>query len=130
MATILSANLSITVSSNKLTPVVRYTIAFSQGDLNLMKQFPGLYRVRCELWGSDSGFNGADDKLYVYPITKSYPDGSPAAIEEGSFSAVLSKGAELDEDFGGDEVYGKIILHNTFAGTKTSKNSNEVSGSF
>ena len=130
MATIMSANLTITVSSNKVTPVMRYKVFFSQGDLNLMKQFPGLYRVRCELWGADSGLTGGDDKIFVYPTIKVYPDGSPSALEEGNFTAVLNKGAELDEDFGGDEVYGKVILHNTFANTKVAKNSNEVSGSF
>jgi hypothetical protein len=130
MASISSVNLKITVSSNKLTPVVTYKLAFSQGDLNLLKQFPNLYSVRCELWGSDSGFNGGDDKVFIYPITRHYPDGSISALETGTFEAVLNKGAELDEDLGGDEIYAKLILSNNFANTRVAKNSNEVSGSF
>jgi hypothetical protein len=130
MASISSVNLKITVSSNKLTPVVTYKLAFSQGDLNLLKQFPNLYSVRCELWGADSGLNGGDDKVFIYPITRNYPDSSISAVETGSFEAVLNKGAELDEDWGGDEIYAKLILTNNFANTRTAKNSNEVSGSF
>jgi hypothetical protein len=131
MASIQSVSLKITVSANKLTPVVTYKINFSQGDLNLLKQFPNLYSVRCELWGADSGFNGGDDKLFIYPITRNYPDGSISALETGTFEATLNKGAELDEDWESkDEVYAKVILRNNFAGTKAAKNSAQVSGSF
>ena len=131
MASILSATLKITVSSSRVTPVVTYKLAFTQGDLNLMKQYPNLFRVRCELWGSDSGFNGGDDKLYTYPITRYYPDATQSALEEGSFSASLNKGAELDEDWeSGDEIYAKLKLINALCGITIARNSNQVSGSF
>lgn len=131
MASIVSATLKITVSSNKVTPVVSYKLSFTQGDLNLMKQYPNLFRVRCELWGADSGFNGSDDKLFVYPVTRYYPDGTPGTLEEGSFTATLNKGAELDEDWESrDEVYGRIALVNSFCGVTIYKKSNEVSGAF
>ncbi|MEY4765235.1 MAG: hypothetical protein RI907_1908 [Pseudomonadota bacterium] len=131
MASIQSVSLKITVSSGKVTPVVTYKLNFSQGDLNLLKQFPNLYSVRCELWGADSGLNGGDDKLFIYPITRSYPDGTITAQETGTFQATLNKGAELDEDWESqDEVYAKVILSNNFAGTKSSKNSSQVTGSF
>jgi hypothetical protein len=132
MAKISNVYLKITVGSNKLTPEVTYSLYFTEGDLNLLKLYPDLYSVRCELWGADSGFNGGDDKVYVYPITRHYPkaNGGTLPLEMGKFEAVLNKGAELDEDWGGDEIYAKVILTNNFAGTKTAKNSNEVSGSF
>lgn len=131
MAAIISANLKITVSSSKVTPVVTYKLQFSQGDLNLMKQYPNLFRVRCALWGADSGFNGGDDKLYIFPVTRSYPDATPSALEEGTFTATLNKGAELDEDWGSsDEIYAKVSLINALCGVTIHKNSNEVSGSF
>ena len=61
MASIQSVSLKVTVSSNKVSPIVTYKLNFSQGDMNLLKQYPNLFSVRCELWGSDSGFNGGDD---------------------------------------------------------------------
>ena len=131
MASISSLKLKITSSSGKVSPVVTYKLSFSVGEQNLMKTFPGLFSVRCELWGADSGLNGGDDKLYVYPITRIYPDGSISGLEEGTFSATLNKGAELDEDWNSeDEVYAKLIVSNNFAGTKIAKNSAEVHGSF
>jgi hypothetical protein len=131
MASITQASLKITVSSNKVTPVVTYKLSFSQGDLNLLKLYPDLFSVRCELWGADSGFNGGDDKLFIYPVTKHYPDTSISAVETGTFEATLSKGAELDEDWeSGDEVYAKVFLINNLSATRQAKNSNQVSGSF
>lgn len=131
MAAIVSASLKITVSSSKVTPVVTYKLQFNQGDLNLMKQYPNLFRVRCALWGADSGLNGGDDKLYIYPVTRYYPDTTPTALEEGSFTATLNKGAELDEDWESqDEVYAKVSLINALCGVTISRNSNQVSGSF
>lgn len=131
MAAIVSAQLKITVTSGKVTPVVSYKLAFNAGDLNLMKQYPNLFRVRCELWGADSGLNGGDDKLYTYPQTRYYADTTPSALEEGKFTATLNKGAELDEDWESqDEIYAKVKLINAFCGVTLSRNSNEVSGSF
>lgn len=134
MASITLAKLAVTVTSSKVTPKVSYKLSFSQGERNLMQQFPGLFKLRCEIWGSDSGLNGGDDKVFVFPDLKVYPDGSISALEEGSFSATLNKGAQLDEDSSfvddTDEVYAKLVLTNTFAGTSIKKNSNTVTGKF
>jgi hypothetical protein len=134
MASILSAKLSIKVTSGTVTPTVNFKLGFTQGELNLMRSFPNLYRLRCELWGSDSGLNGADDKVFIYPDVRLYPDATISALEEGSFSAVLNKGAQLNEDNSffddKDEIYAKMILTNTFAGTSAIRNSNKVTGLF
>lgn len=134
MAAIVSAKLSVKVTSSTVTPTVTYKLAFSQGERNLMQSFPGLFRLRCEIWGSDSGANGGDDREYTFPVTRYFPDGSISPTEEGSFTAVLTKGAELNEDNSffddKDEVYAKLVLTNTFAGSSLRKNSNQVSGLF
>lgn len=131
MASITQAHLSINVTSGKVTPKVTYKLSFNQGDMNLLKLYPNLFSVRCELWGSDSGFNGGDDKLFIFPVTHRYPDTSISATESNHFEFPLNKGAELDEDWeSGDEIYAKVFLINNLCNMRTAKNSNTVSGSF
>ena len=89
-------------------------------------------------WGG-SGFDlpsgggwtstGGDDHLFTYPTLKFFPDASPTSTEEVTFSAVVGEGV-LNEDLGGDEIYGKLILTNEFTLNEVKKNTNQVNGDF
>jgi hypothetical protein len=129
MANVWSAHLAISHDHvKKLAAVtVRVKLAFTTYELKQMKD--GLqFKCKCELWGADSGFNGADDKLYVLS-PKYFPDASPSGTEEISFQVTLGEGV-LDEDWGRDEVYAHVVLQNLFTQTKSSKNSNTVEHRF
>lgn len=134
MATISAQKLSITHDHTKKTArcIVTGKVNFDQLELFLMQQ--GLkFKLKCELWGDDSGLTGSDDKLFTYSPVKYFPDASPAASESVSFDVTLGEGV-LDEDgfLGGyvDEIYGKLILTNLYTTVTVSKTTNIVSHSF
>jgi hypothetical protein len=130
MASISNPTLTISHDHTKKTahPVVKAKINFTQFELNQMKQ--GLqFRLKCQLWGADSGLTGADDFLFTYANVKFYPDATPAVTEDAVFDVVLGEGV-LDEDLGTDEIYGKLILTNLFTLIEVKKNTNQVSHNF
>lgn len=130
MATITSAKLSISRDRTKktATPTVTCGVSFTPFEINQMQQ--GLrFRLRCQLWGADSGLTGGDDLLFTYPNLKFFPDSSPTSTEEVTFSAVVGEGV-LDEDLGTDEIFGKLILTNEFTLNEVKKNTPEVTGDF
>jgi hypothetical protein len=133
MASITEAKLSITHDHNKKTarPIVRCTVKFTALELCQMKQCPegAHFKLKCQLWGEDSGLTGADDFLFTYGAAFFFPDATPATTESRTFDVVLGEGV-LDEDFGQDEVYAKVILQNLSTLVKVTKNSNVVSHSF
>ena len=133
MATITSAKLSISHdhTDQTATPVVSVAIRFSDFEMSLMQQNPGtrLFKLRCQLWGADSGLNGPDDYLWTYPKVHYFPDGNPSPSETRTFSYTLGDGV-LDEDNGVDDVYAKVVLTNLFTNQTIKKNSNEVQHSF
>jgi hypothetical protein len=65
------------------------------------------FKLKCKLWGEDSGFNGEDDELYSFgskTITQSGPS---------TFKATINR-STLDEDsVGNDEIYAKFTLQST-----------------
>lgn len=134
MASISNQKLVITHDHVKKTArcVVTCKVSFDALEQFLMKQ--GLkFKLKCELWGDDSGLTGSDDKLFTYTPVKYFPDTTPTPSENVTFDVVLGEGV-LDEDgfLGGyvDEVYGKLTLTNLYTTVTTSKNTNVVSHSF
>ena len=86
MATITTARLSISRDRSRktATPMVTCGVSFTPFEINQMKQ--GLrFRLKCQLWGADSGLTGGDDLLFTYPNLKFFPDASPTGTEEVTF---------------------------------------------
>jgi len=133
MATISNATLSLTHDHTKRTvrAAVRCNVNFSALELCQMKTCSEakLFKLKCQLWGADSGLTGADDFLYTYGTVFYFPDVSPTATETRSFDILLGEGV-LDEDWGEDEVYGKLILTNLFTLIQVTKKTNTVHHSF
>lgn len=88
-----------------------------------------LFKLKCQLWGSDSGLTGADDFLYTYSNVYFFPDATPAPVESRRFEVVLGEGV-LDEDWGEDEVYGLLKLINLSTLVEVKKKTNTVAHSF
>lgn len=133
MATITNASLSLAHDHQKKTvrAVVKCNVNFTPLEVCQMKACPGarLFKLKCQLWGADSGLTGADDYLYTYSNVFYFPDPSPAAVESRTFDVLLGEGV-LDEDWGEDEIYGKLILSNLSSMVAISKKTNQVSHSF
>jgi hypothetical protein len=130
MASISNATLTISHDHTKKTarPIVKAKINFSQYEMNQMKD--GLkFKLKCQLWGADSGLTGADDFLFTYSPVKFYPDASPAVTEDAVFDVTLGEGV-LDEDWGTDEIYGRLLLTNLYTLVQVKKNTNQVSHNF
>ena len=70
MASITNATLHIHHDHGKDTarPHVTCTVNFTGTELCLMRACPeqNMFKLRCQLWGADSGLTGADDYLYTY----------------------------------------------------------------
>ena len=133
MAKITSASLSISHDHEKklVTPVVRCKVEFTGLELCQMKACPRerFFKLKCQLWGEDSFLTGADDFLWTYTNVFYFPDSSPTATEERSFTVTLGEGV-LDEDWGEDDVYAKLILQNLLTGGSGTKKTNVVHHSF
>ncbi len=130
MATITNANLTINHNHAAKTGkvLVKCDVNFTAFEINEMKE--GLkFKLICQLWGADSGLNGADDYLYTMPTAKFFPDATPTTTEKVTFEATVGEGL-LNEDTGTDEVYAKLRLTNLYTLITVNKNSNEVSHSF
>jgi len=131
MATITDVNLSISHDHRKKTakPVVTCKVNFTTLEHCMMKNCKEarFFKLKCQLWGDDPF---SDDYLYTYGTVYYFPDNSPSAHENRSFSVTLGEGV-LDEDWlGRDEIYAKLILQNLFAGTTIYKKSNTVKHHF
>lgn len=133
MATITNAVLAISHDHTKKTarPVVKCTVNFTPLELCQMKTCAGtrLFKLKCQLWGADSGLTGADDFLYTYSNVFYFPDPSPTPSENRAFDVLVGEGL-LDEDWGEDEIYGKLILQNLSTMVQITKKTNEVHHSF
>ncbi len=130
MATITNATLAIVhnhaAKSAKVT--VQCKCNFTTFEINQMKE--GLqFRLRCQLWGEDSGLTGADDFLYTIPTSKLFPDATPTASESVAFETTVGEGL-LDEDFGTDEIYAKLRLTNLYTLITVTKKTNVVTHSY
>jgi hypothetical protein len=133
MASIIKANLAITHDHKKKTAraVVTGIVSFTPYELCLMKTCPQqkMFKLKCQLWGKDSGLTGADDFLYTYPNVYYFPDPTPTPEETRVFDVTLGEGV-LDEDWGEDEVYGLLKLQNLFTLVQVTKKTNVVHHSF
>lgn len=133
MATITDRKLALTHDHNKKTvrAVVSCKVNFTELELCQMKICPGarLFKLKCQLWGEDSGLTFGDDFLFTYSDVFFFPDPTPAAIESRTFTVLLGEGV-LDEDWGQDEVYGLLMLTNLSTLVQVKKKTNTVSHSF
>ena len=129
MASIWDATLAITHDHRKKTAhaVVTCKVYFTGMELCLMTSCPEqrMFKLKCQLWGKDSGLTGADDYLYTYGTVYYFPDPTPSSPETRSFEVTVGEGL-LDEDWGEDEVYGKLILYNLFTTVTITKKTNTV----
>lgn len=130
MASITDAKLEIVHDHRKKTAhcVVTCKVNFTGLELCLMKGCPDqkMFKLKCQLWADDPW---EDDWLYTYTTVYYFPDPTPTSAESRKFEVTVGEGL-LDEDWGTDEVYGKLILQNLFASTKIEKNTNAVSHRF
>ena len=133
MATITNATLGLTHDHQKKTvrAVVRCSVNFTALEQCQMKTCPGTrqFKLKCQLWGADSGLTGADDFLFTYSNVFFFPDPTPSATESRTFDVLLGEGV-LDEDWGEDEVYGLLKLVNLSSLVEVRKKTNTVSHSF
>ena len=133
MATITNATLSLQHDHEKKTvrATVRGTVNFTIPENCQMKACPEgkFFKLKCQLWGSESGLTGADDFLFTYPNVFYFPDPTPTTTESRSFDVVLGEGV-LDEDWGEDEVYALLKLVNLYTLVSVQKKTNTVSHSF
>lgn len=133
MANITDAKLHIHHDHGKNTakPHVTCNVHFTGTELCLMKACPEqkMFKLKCQLWGADSGFTGADDYLYTYSHIHYIPHPAPVSPVSLAFEATVGEGL-LDEDWGTDEVYGKLILYNLFTFVQFKRNTNTVSHNF
>jgi len=130
MATITAARLALTHNNTTKTvrAVVTCQVNFTKYERNEMSE--GLrFKLQCKLWGADSGLTGADDFLFSYPTVFFFPDATPTSPESKTFEATLGEGV-LDEDWGVDEVYGRLKLSNLYTLVAVTKRTNVVSHSF
>ena len=133
MASITNATLNLTHDHRKKTvqAVAKCTVKFTTLELCQMKHCSEakLFKLKCQLWGADSGLTGADDFLFTYSNVFYFPDPTPAASESRTFDVLLGEGV-LDEDWGEDEVFAKFRLVNLSSLVEIRKNSNTVSHHF
>lgn len=133
MATISNRVLTLNHDREKkiVRAIVKCTVNFTALELCQMKNCPGtrLFKLKCQLWGEDSGLTFGDDFLFTYSDVFFLPDTTPTASENRTFDVLLGEGV-LDEDWGQDEVYGKLILTNLSTLVTIKKNTNIVHHSF
>ena len=133
MASITNAHLDLTHDHNKKTvkAVVKCDVNFTALELCQMRACKEgrHFKLKCQLWGEDSGLTGADDFLFTYSTVFFFPDPSPAGTEHRTFDVLLGEGV-LDEDWGEDEVYGLLKLINLSTLVEVKKKTNTVSHHF
>jgi len=133
MATLTNRKLTLRHDHTKKTVLATVTcdVNFTELELCHMKTCPGarLFKLKCQLWGEDSGLTGADDLLFTYSNVFFFPDTTPTATENRKFEVLLGEGV-LDEDWGQDEVYGLLKLVNLSTLVEVKKKTNTVSHSF
>jgi len=133
VASITDRHLALTHDHNKRTvkAVVTCKVNFTALELCQMKTCPGtkLFKLKCQLWGADSGLTFGDDFLFTYSDVFFFPDPNPTATESRTFTVLLGEGV-LDEDWGQDEVYGYLMLTNLSTLVQVKKKTNTVSHSF
>ena len=133
MATITDRKLALTHDHTKRTvrAVVTCKVNFTALELCQMKACSGarLFKLKCQLWGADSGLTFGDDFLFTYSDVFFFPDPTPTATESRTFTVLLGEGV-LDEDWGQDEVYGLLKLTNLSTLVQVQKKTNTVSHSF
>lgn len=133
MATITNRVLKLTHDHTKKTvrAVVTCNVNFTALELCQMKtcKEARAFKLKCQLWGADSGLTGNDDFLFTYSSVFFFPDPTATATESRTFEVLLGEGV-LDEDWGQDEVYGLLMLTNLSTLVQIRGKTNEVSHSF
>jgi hypothetical protein len=95
MATITDAQLSLAHDHRKKTvnAVVKCKVKFTALELCQMKTCSGskLFKLKCQLWGEDSGLTGADDFLFTYPTVFFFPDATQVQQKLGHLKSFWEK---------------------------------------
>lgn len=133
MATITNAMMTLAHDHKKKTvrAIVKCNINFTPMERCQMTNCPGmrLFKLKCQLWGKDSGLTGADDFLFTYADVFFFPDPEPLATENRIFDVVLGEGV-LDEDWGEAEIFGLIKLINLYTLVQITRKTNTAAHSF
>jgi hypothetical protein len=111
MPTLSSPKLTVKLISgtSKVDVVAAIHIVFNEFEKKLINLLGLKFKLRCLLRGSDSGFNGADDDLFLFSNKTITADGT------STFSKTMSSSV-LDEDWvGEDEVYARFTLQSAEA---------------
>ena len=130
MATISNATLTISHDHDKKTArvIAKCRVNFTSYEQAQMNQ--GLqFKLKCKLWGADSGFNGEDDDLYTLSPAKYFPDATPGPSETVTYDVTLGEDV-LDEDNGVDDIYARFTLINLYTLWPVTKKTNEIHHSF
>ena len=127
MPAVSTPKLTIKLVSGSSNAEVTATVkaAFTAFDKALIKL--GLtFRMKCKLWGADSGFNGDNDDLFSFTNQLVTSDGTV------TFKQTIPR-AVLDEDWiGNDEIFARFTLQSREAIVpfSVSTDSPEISGDF
>jgi hypothetical protein len=121
MVSIINKTLSIKrAGGERFKVLVECDINFSELDICQMNtcggggsEGPQLFKLRCNLWGADSGLTGDDDQLHTFQELKYYPASGSGATEHAIFEEDIPADT-LNEDVGGDEIYAEFILYNLY----------------
>ena len=127
MATLSNPTLTIKLISgtNNVDVTATAVVKLTAFETNLIKNLGLKFKIKCMLWGQDSGFNGGDDDLF------SFPTQTVTAAGTFTFKGTVSRDL-LDEDLGNDEIYAKFTLQSAepiFA-LSISKRSPVITGNF
>lgn len=93
-----SSDTDVTTTTNvSLTPFENFLI--NSGGLRFL--------LKCTLFGEDSGFNGSDDELFIFP--------SQTVVTEGTFTfrSRVSRATLNEDSVGNDEVFARFNLQST-----------------
>jgi len=138
MPTLTDRKLTINHDHTKKTAKVaaRCDVNFNAAEVALMSTAPSAkwFKLKCQLWGADSGITGSDDFLYTISDIKYFPSGAPRALYNNvEFTVTLGEGVLNEDDITGgftDEIYAKFLLTPLAAGGSATGKSNQVSHNF
>jgi hypothetical protein len=109
----------------KVTATVR--VSFDTVEENFIKLLGVQFRLRCRIWGEDSGFNGGNDALFSIASKTITADGTY------TFTRTVNR-STLDEDWeGNDEIFARFRCQSTtpsFPLAANPVNSPTITGNF
>jgi len=120
-------SLTLVAGTSNVKVAASVKVSFDDPEETLMKLLSLKYKLRCRIYGEDSGFNGADDSLFSIASKTITGDGTY------KFEKTVNR-SSLDEDWeGNDEIYAKFSGQTTSASfpfVTHPKQSDSITGNF